>query len=61
MFFHVILTTECNSECRYCYGEALEDMDDDSWDAEVEYSLPREMSFDVSALDRFCRQDAVVC
>jgi len=58
MFFHVILTTECNSKCRYCYGEALEDMDDDPWDAEVEYSLPREMSFDVSVLDKFCRQDA---
>ncbi|MGA3191805.1 MAG: TIGR04084 family radical SAM/SPASM domain-containing protein [Candidatus Bathyarchaeia archaeon] len=58
MFFHVILTTECNSKCRYCYGEALEDMDDDSWEAEVDYSLPREMSYDVSVLDRFCRQDA---
>ena len=57
MFFHVILTTECNSKCRYCYGEALEDMDDDSWDVELEYSLPREVSFDVSVLDRFCRQD----
>jgi putative peptide-modifying radical SAM enzyme len=33
-------------------------MDDDSWDAEVDYSLPREMSYDVSVLDRFCRQDA---
>jgi putative peptide-modifying radical SAM enzyme len=57
MFFHVILTTECNSKCRYCYGEALEDMGDDSWDAEVDYVLPREMSYDVGVLDRFCRKD----
>jgi sulfatase maturation enzyme AslB (radical SAM superfamily) len=29
MFFHIILTGECNSKCAYCFGEALEDMDDD--------------------------------
>lgn len=33
-------------------------MDDDSWDAEVDYSLPREMSYNVNVLNRFCRQDA---
>lgn len=25
MFFHVILTTECNLQCRYCFVEALMD------------------------------------
>jgi uncharacterized protein len=58
MFFHVILTTECNSKCRYCYGEAMDDMDDDSWDAEVDYSLPRKVCYDINDLDRFCKQDA---
>jgi uncharacterized protein len=57
MFFHVVLTTGCNSECRYCYGEALEDTDDGSWDVEVDYSIPTEMSYDVGLLDGFCRQD----
>lgn len=58
MFFHVILTGECNSECRYCFGEAMEDADGDFSDFEVDYSLPRKMSYDVSLLDRFCRQDS---
>ena len=57
MFFHAILTTGCNSKCSYCYGEAVEDTDDDSWNVEVDYSLPREISYDMSLLDGFCRQD----
>ena len=57
MFFHVILTTECNLECRYCFGEALEDLDSDFSGFEVDYSLPRKISYDVALLDKFCRQD----
>ena len=57
MFFHVILTTECNSQCRYCYGEALEDWDDDSSDVDVDYSLPRKIQYNVDLLGRLCKQD----
>jgi len=57
MFFHVILTTECNLQCRYCFGEALEDVDSDFSGFEVDYSLPRRISYDVSLLDSFCRHD----
>jgi putative peptide-modifying radical SAM enzyme len=57
MFFHVILTTGCNSQCRYCYGEALEDIDDDFSDIEVDYDLPGEINYDISLLQRFCRMD----
>ena len=57
MFFHVILTTECNLQCRYCFGEALEDMDVDFTDFVVDYSLPKKVSYDVGLLDRFCRRD----
>ncbi len=57
MFFHVILTTECNLQCRYCFGEALEDADADFPGFEVDYSLPKKMSYDTSLLDRFCRRD----
>jgi len=57
MFFHLILTTQCNSECRYCYGEAVEDIDDDFGGVEVDYSLPRRISYDVEALARFCSLD----
>jgi putative peptide-modifying radical SAM enzyme len=59
MFFHVILTTECNSECRYCFGEALDDVDvdEDFSGFDVDYHLPRTIDYDVGALDRFCAKD----
>jgi len=57
MFFHIILTTECNLQCRYCFGEALEDVDADFPDFEIDYCLPKRISYDVDLLNRFCRQD----
>jgi uncharacterized protein len=57
MFFHIILTSECNSQCRYCFGEALEDVDGDFSDFEVDYSLPKTMDYSITLLDKFCRQD----
>ena len=51
MFFHVILTTDCNLQCRYCFGESLDDFDEDfSDDFEVDYSLPRKMTYDPKVL-----------
>ncbi len=57
MFFHVILTTECNLECRYCYGEACEDVDEDFSNFEVDYSLPRKISYNLESLNKFCIKD----
>ncbi len=56
-FFHVILTTECNLQCRYCYGEALKDTDGCLTGLEIDYSLPRTINYDLGLLGRFCRQD----
>jgi putative peptide-modifying radical SAM enzyme len=57
MFFHVILTTECNSQCTYCYGEALEDADGEIPEIDVDYSLPSKINYDLEILERFCGQD----
>ena len=58
MFFHVILTSECNLQCRYCFGESMDDFDEEFGDdIEVEYSLPRKINYDVEMLERFCRKD----
>jgi uncharacterized protein len=57
MFFHVILTTECNLQCRYCFGETMDDFDEDFGDFELDYSLPKKADYDVGYLTRFCRQD----
>jgi uncharacterized protein len=57
MFFHVILTGECNSHCVYCFCEALEDMKDDFTDFDVDYSLPSKAAYDIALLKEFCERD----
>ena len=57
MFFHVILTTECNLQCMYCFGESLDDFDEDFGDIEVNYNLPKKINYNVESLNKFCRKD----
>jgi len=58
MFFHVILTTDCNLQCRYCFGESLDDFDEDfSDDLEVNYLLPRKINYNIQKLKDFCGKD----
>jgi putative peptide-modifying radical SAM enzyme len=59
MFFHVILTSDCNLQCKYCFGESLDDFDEDFGEEniEIDYELPRKLNYDVALLDRFCRLD----
>ncbi len=57
MFFHLILTGECNSKCTYCFGEAMQDADEDFGGFTVDYLLPKKMSYDVETLQKFCKQD----
>jgi len=58
MFFHLILTSECNLQCRYCFGESMDDFDEEFGDEiEVDYGLPKKISYSVDELDRFCRKD----
>jgi uncharacterized protein len=58
MFFHVILTSECNLQCKYCFGESLDDFDEEFGnDIEIDYELPRKLNYDLERLDKFCRKD----
>jgi uncharacterized protein len=53
----VILTTACNMQCVYCYGEAMEDVDEDFSGFDVDYSLPQKISYDIDLLRKFCEKD----
>ena len=57
MFFHIILTTDCNLQCRYCFGETLDDFDEDFGEFELDYALPKKASYNVKELADFCRKD----
>ncbi len=58
MFFHVVLTTGCNLQCRYCFGESIEDFDEDFADFDVDYALPRKANYDFALLAELCRVDS---
>src|SRR4030042_4698210 len=58
MFFHVILTTECNLQCRYCFGETFEDFDEDFAEMDLDYSLPKKVAYDFKLLAEFCGRDS---
>jgi uncharacterized protein len=58
MFFHVILTSNCNLQCKYCFGESLDDFDEEFGDdIEIEYNLPHKINYDIGSLKEFCKKD----
>jgi uncharacterized protein len=57
MLFHVILTTQCNLQCRYCYGKSCDDIGAEFGDFEVDYSLPKEINYPIEWLKGFCEKD----
>ena len=44
-------------QCRYCFGETMEDFDEDFGEFDIDYSLPHKINFDVKALAAFCSRD----
>lgn len=57
MFFHALLTTHCNLQCRYCYGKSCDDIGTDFEDFEIDYSLPKETDYPIEWLKEFCGKD----
>ena len=58
MFFHAILTSDCNLQCKYCFGESMDDFDEEfGEDIEINYDLPRKVSYSAETLDAFCKKD----
>ena len=57
MFFHLLLTTNCDLQCRYCYGKSIEDMDSDFGDFEVDYNVPSKINYKIDVLEKFIEKD----
>ena len=57
MFFHLLLTTNCDLQCRYCYGKSCEDMNADFGDFDVDYEVPDEVNYSIEVLENFMKKD----
>ncbi|MCW3999705.1 MAG: TIGR04084 family radical SAM/SPASM domain-containing protein [Candidatus Bathyarchaeota archaeon] len=58
MFFHLLLTSDCNLQCRYCFGESLDDFDEEFGDdIQIDYNLPRKVTYDIADLKAFVEKD----
>jgi uncharacterized protein len=61
MYFHLILTDECNLCCRYCRAKAfevLEESDDENASRiNIDPNLPRDLDFNLDLLYNFLRKD----
>ena len=55
--FYVTLTTACNLKCKYCYGKSCEDFGSNFHDLQIDYSLPRSITYDIQTLKNFLQED----
>ena len=56
MYFHVLLTMECDLNCKFCFSDSINDIDSD-FNFKIDYSLPREINYNVKLLADFCEKD----
>ncbi len=63
VFFHLVLTDDCNLCCSYCRGRVL--AGDVAWtfgtDTGIDWSLPSDLSFDLQDLYSFLSKDPSAC
>ncbi|MDD5192602.1 MAG: TIGR04084 family radical SAM/SPASM domain-containing protein [Candidatus Nanoarchaeia archaeon] len=58
MYYHILLTELCNSECRYCYKKSLEEFDNDlDKKFEFDFSSPAKFEVDIKKLKEFLKKD----
>ena len=60
MYFHIILTDDCNLCCRYCRAKAFEEEDEEIPDAvpvEIDEDLAPDLNYDLGMLYRFLARD----
>jgi len=58
MYWHIILTEKCNSNCRYCYEKSMKEFDnglDKKW--KFDFDVPCDTEIDMDKLKKFILQD----
>ena len=58
MYWHVILTEKCNSQCRYCYEKSMKEFDnglEEKW--KFDFNVPADTEVDVKKLREFILKD----
>jgi putative peptide-modifying radical SAM enzyme len=61
MFYHLILTDDCNLCCTYCRGKTFEALSGGETEVLIDESLPPDFSCDLSDLYRFLMKDPDPC
>lgn len=61
MFFHIILTDECNLCCRYCRGKVFDSLYLGKDGTDIDVSLPCDLSYDLPMLYAFLAKDPGAC
>lgn len=58
MYWHILMTEVCNSECKYCYEKSMQEFDNHLGDKfNFDFSAPKDFSADLKKLKRFILQD----
>ena len=58
MYYHILLTERCNSECKYCYGKSMEEFDNGlNQKFKFDFTGPEESVVDIKKLKRFLLKD----
>jgi len=58
MHYHIILTENCNSECKYCYEKSLEEAEiNQNTNFKLDFSSPERISIDIDKLNQFIKKD----
>lgn len=61
MFYHLIVSTNCNSCCRYCieeaFNESILEKDDKIKDEKIDYELPEQPTYSIDKLKDFISKD----
>jgi uncharacterized protein len=55
--FYITLTTQCDLQCRYCYGKSCQDFGSNFGDLAIDYALPTSTDYDISDLEIFLSRD----